>query len=100
MQKSIQNSAIVKWKDLSKNQRKLTAAEEASKGYVELLFKALTDAGFYKSHTSARSRCNFALNYKNDEKLHSDLVLSVTVDVYAKAPSKKRVVCLMYELLE
>jgi hypothetical protein len=33
-------------------------------------------------------------------KLHSDLVLSVTVDVCAKAPSKKRVICRMYELLE
>jgi hypothetical protein len=52
----------------------------------------LADAGLYKSHTSARPRCHFALNYKDDDhKLHSDLVMAVTVDVCAKAPSKKPV---------
>jgi hypothetical protein len=84
----------------SKQQQKLSAAEEASRRYVDLLFKALTDVGLYKSHASARPRCNFALNFKADEKLHSDLILSVAIDVCARAPSKKRVVCRLYELLE
>ena len=87
-------------KTISKQQQKLRAAEEASRRYVDLLFKALTDADLYKSHASARPRCNFALNFKADEKLHSDLMLTVAIDICAKPPSKKRVVCRLYELLE
>ena len=60
----------------------------ASRRYVDLLFQALQNAGLYKSHVSARPRCNFALNYKADEKLHSDLMLSVAIDICAKAPTK------------
>ena len=56
--------------------------------------------GLYKAHVSARPRCNFALNYKADEKLHSDLILTVAIDICTRAPTKKRVVCRLYELLE
>jgi hypothetical protein len=84
----------------SKQQRKISAAEETSRRYVDLLFKALTDVGLYKSHVSAKPRCHFALNYQADEMLYSNLMLTVAIDICAKAPSKKRVVCRLYELLE
>ena len=99
MQKSNQPNPV-KMKALSKQQRLLSAAEENNRRNVELLFKALAGAGMYKAHTAATPRCNLALTYKHDEKLHSDLMLQVTVDICALAPSKKRVVCRIYELLE
>jgi hypothetical protein len=77
----------------------LDAAETNIRLYVDRLYEALMQTGMYSTHFSAKPRSSNALKFQADGKLHSDLMFSVTVDVCAKPPSKKRLVCWLYKLL-
>jgi hypothetical protein len=76
------------------------ATEEINnRKYVDILFAIFQAEGFYAPHITATMSSNTAINQKQGGVFTSDLILSVKTDICAKPPSKKKVLCRLYELL-
>jgi hypothetical protein len=54
----------------------------------------------HTTHLSAKPLSRFGLFYKPEGKLHSELTFKVAIDICAKPPSKKRLLCWLYQILE
>ena len=89
-----------KQKRATRQEAMADAAETNIRLYVDRLYGALMQTGMYSTHFSAKPRSSYALKFQADGRLHSDLMFSVAVDVCAKPPSKKRLICWLYKLLE
>ena len=97
---STQSPSLKKQKKISRQELIANAVDINIRQYVEVLAGAMAEAGLHRTHLSAKPLSSYNFDYKPNGRLYSELTLQVQVDVCAKPPSKKRLLCWLYRLLE